>query len=71
MKHTCKRFLSWMLVVCMVLLFVPAAGAASVTWKETDLKITAPVSDRLVQKDSLEREDSEMVRVSAPLPTTP
>ena len=58
MKHTCKRFLSWMLVVCMVLALVPAAGASTVTWKETDLKITAPpVSDRLVQKDSRERED--------------
>ena len=65
MKHTCKRFLSWMLVVCMVLALVPAAGASGITWKETDLKITAPpVSDRLVQKDSREREDSEIVRVS-------
>ena len=64
MKHTCKRFLSWMLVVCMVLSFVPAAGAAGAVWKETDLEITAPVSDRLVQKDNREREDGELVRVS-------
>ena len=64
MKHTCKRFLSWMLVVCMVLSFVPAAGASGISWKETDLKITAPIHDRPVQKDEAVHEDSEMVRVS-------
>ena len=65
MKHSLKRFVSWMLVVCMVLSFVPAVGAAQVTWSETDLKITAENADRLVQKDgAAEREAGEMVRVS-------
>ena len=66
MKHSLKRFVSWMLVLCMVLSFVPAVdAAATVTWKETDRKITAEISDRRVQKDgAAEREDSEMVRVS-------
>ncbi|MBQ8355456.1 MAG: S8 family serine peptidase [Oscillospiraceae bacterium] len=65
MKHSLKRFVSWMLAVCMVLSFVPAAGAAQVIWNETDLKITAENADRLVQKDgAAEREASEMVRVS-------
>ena len=65
MKHSLKKFVSWMLVLCMVLSFVPAARAASVSWKETDLKITADLSDRKVQKDeSAERDASEMVRVS-------
>ena len=65
MKHSLKRFVSWMLAVCMVLSFVPAAGAAQVTWNETDLKITAENADRLVQKDgAAERDASEMVRVS-------
>ena len=66
MKHSLKRFLSWMLVVCMVLSFVPAAGAASVSWKETDIEITAELPERQVRKDkTAEREDSEMVRVSS------
>ena len=66
MKHSLKRFVSWMLVLCMVLSFVPAVdAAATVTWKETECKITAEISDRRVQKDgAAEREDSEMVRVS-------
>ena len=65
MKHTLKRIVSWMLVWCMVLSFVPAAQASGVTWEKTDQKITAQLSDRLVQKDgAAERDDSEMVRVS-------
>ena len=38
-KQLFKRFVSLLLVVCMVLAYVPAANAASVTWKETDQKI--------------------------------
>jgi len=65
MKHSLKRIISWLLVVCMVLSFVPAASAAKLTWKETDLKITAELPDRPVKKDGeAERDDSEMVRVS-------
>ena len=65
MKQSLKRIFSWLLVVCMVLSFVPAAGAAGVTWKQTDQKITAQLSDRLVQKDgAAERAAEELVRVS-------
>ncbi len=65
MKHSLKRLVSWMLVLCMVLSFVPAVDAAGVTWSETDQKITATLSDRRVQKDgAADRADSEMVRVS-------
>ena len=65
MKHSLKRVLSWMLVVCMVLSLVPAASAAKVTWKETDLKITAELPERPVKNDRTEARDaSEMVRVS-------
>ena len=44
MKQTLKRFLAWLLVLCMVLGFLPAARASGVTWEKTDQKITAPVS---------------------------
>ena len=65
MKKTLKRVLSWVLVLCMVLSLVPGASAATVTWKKTDQKITAQLSDRRVQKDgAAERDASEMVRVS-------
>ena len=65
MKHSIKRIVSWMIVLCMVLSFVPAASAARVTWEKTDQKITASMSDRLVQKDaSADRDPSELVRVS-------
>ena len=65
MKQSLKRIFSWLLVVCMVLSFVPAAGASGVTWKQTDQKITAQLSDRLVQKDgAAERAAEELVRVS-------
>ena len=65
MKQTLKRFLAWMLVLCMVLGFLPAARASDVTWEKTDQKITAPVSDRLVRKDeSADRDPGEPVRVS-------
>ena len=65
MKHTFKRVLSWMLVLCMVLSMVPAVHAASVTWEKTDQKITAHDPDRLVKKDgAVERDSSELVRVS-------
>ena len=66
MKKSFKRVVSWLMVLCMVLSFVPAASAsASVSWKQTDQKITADLSDRLVQKDeTVVHEDSEMVRVS-------
>ena len=65
MKHTFKRIVSWMLMLCMVLPFVPAVHAADVRWEKTDQKITAQVSDRLVQKNgAAERDAGEMVRVS-------
>ena len=65
MKHSLKRFLSWMLVLCMVLGLIPSVRAAGVSWEKTDLKITAGMPDRLVQKDeSAERDPSELVRVS-------
>ena len=66
MKHSIKRIVSWMIVLCMVLSLVPAASAARVTWEKTDQKITADrPDDRLVQKDeSAQRDPSEKVRVS-------
>ena len=65
MKHSLKRVLSWMLVLCMVLGLIPSVRAAGVSWEKTDLKITAGMPDRLVQKDeSAERDPSELVRVS-------
>ena len=65
MKHTLKRIVSWMLVLCMVLSFVPAASAADLRWEKTDQKITAQNADRLVQKTgAAERDAGEMVRVS-------
>ena len=64
-KQLFKRFVSLLLVVCMVLGYVPAANAASVTWKETDQKITAEWTDRLVKEKTEDtRDESEMVRVS-------
>ena len=65
MNRNLKRVLSWMLVWCMVLSFVPTARAVSVVWEKTDLEITAQMSDRLVQKDELaQRDPGELVRVS-------
>ena len=65
MSKSCKRILSWLMVLCMVLPLFPAADAAQVTWRETDQKITAQLSDRLVREDAAQtRDDSEMVRVS-------
>ena len=65
MKHSFKRIVSWMIVLCMVLSFVPAASASGVTWEKTDQKITANLSDRLVQKDGADdRDPGELVRVS-------
>ena len=65
MKHTFKRMVSWLLAVCMVLSFVPAADASGVSWKQTDQTITAQISDRLVQKDgTADRDPGELVRVS-------
>ena len=65
MKHSFKRIVSWMIVLCMVLSFVPAASASGVTWEKTDQKITAQLSDRLVQKDgAADRDPGELVRVS-------
>ena len=51
MKHSLKRFLSWMLVLSMVLGFIPAVHASGITWEKVDRPITADLSDRLVQKD--------------------
>ena len=63
MKHSLKRFLSWMLVLCMVLGLLPAVHASNVTWERVDR--TIELSDRLVQKDeSADRDPNEMVRVS-------
>ena len=61
-----KRVLCWLLVVCMVLPFVPAASAATVSWKKVDREITLDLSDdRKVQTEGAEARDaSEMVRVS-------
>ena len=65
MKHSLKRFLSWMLVLSMVLGFIPAVHASGITWEKVDRPITADLSDRLVQKDeSADRDPGEMVRVS-------
>ena len=65
MKLSLKRVLSWILVLCMVLPLVPAADASHVSWKKTDLEITAELTDREVRKDTAEVRDSgEMVRVS-------
>ena len=65
-KQMLKRIICWLLVVCMVLPFVPAADAAArVRWEKTDLEIAPGHSDRKVQKDGAEvRGDSELVRVS-------
>ncbi|MBE6951131.1 MAG: hypothetical protein E7451_07320 [Ruminococcaceae bacterium] len=63
MRHSLKRFLSWMLVLCMVLGLLPAVHASDVTWERVDR--TIELSDRLVQKDeSADRDPNEMVRVS-------
>ena len=63
MNHSLKRFLSWMLVLCMVLGLLPAVHASDVTWERVDR--TIELSDRLVQKDeSADRDPNEMVRVS-------
>ncbi len=53
MKHPLtKRFLSWMIVLAMVLGFVPAVQAEStVHWKESDVTVTAMPEDRIVEKD--------------------
>ena len=65
MKQTPKRLLSWLLVICMVLGFLPTAHAAGVTWEKTDLTIAAEVSDRELRTDSSEKRDpNELVRVS-------
>ena len=65
MKLSLKRVLSWILVLCMVLPLVPAANASGVSWKKTDIEITAELTDREVRKDTAEVRDSgEMVRVS-------
>ena len=60
-----KRILCWLLVVCMVLPFVPAAQASAVSWEKTDLEIAPDLSDRKVQKEGAEeRSSGELVRVS-------
>lgn len=41
MKHSLKRFLSWMLVLSMVLGFIPAVHASGITWEKVDRPITA------------------------------
>ena len=66
MKHQLKRCLSWILVLCMVLPFVPAVRAATVTWEKTHQEITADMtSDRLFQRETAaEYDPSQPVRVS-------
>ena len=65
MKQTPKRLLSWLLVICMVLGFLPTAHATGVTWEKTDLAIAAEVSDRELRSDPSEKRDpNELVRVS-------
>ena len=46
MKLSLKRVLSWILVLCMVLPLVPAADASRVSWKKTDIEITAELTER-------------------------
>ena len=63
MKHSLKRFLSWMLVLCMVLGSVPAVHASGVTWEKISRSLE--LSERLVRKDqTAERDPAELVRVS-------
>lgn len=63
MKHPLKRFLSWMLVFCMVLGSVPAVRASGVSWEKVDR--TIELSDRLIRKDEAAAPNSqELVRVS-------
>ncbi|MBQ2920763.1 MAG: S8 family serine peptidase [Oscillospiraceae bacterium] len=65
MKHSLKQFLSWVLVFCMVLGFIPAVHASGLVWEKVDLPIPAELSHRPVQKDeTAERGDAELVRVS-------
>ena len=63
MKHSLKRFLSWLLVLCMVLGSVPAVRASGISWEKVDR--TIELSDRLLRKDgSADRDPDELVRVS-------
>ena len=65
MKHSLKRILSWTLVLCMVLGFLPAVGATEVTWQRVDTKFAADRSDRLIHKDETsDRDPDQKVRVS-------
>ena len=60
-----KQIVCWLMVVCMVLPFIPAADAATVSWKKIDLEIAADLMDNKVQKEGAEVSDeSAMVRVS-------
>lgn len=64
-EQALKQFLSWLLVLCMVVGFLPAVHASGLRWEKTELTITAPLSDRPVQKDeSTEYAPGETVRVS-------
>ena len=63
MKHSLKRFLSWLLVFCMLLGSVPAVHASGLTWEKVDR--TIELSDRLIRKDGpSDRDPAELVRVS-------
>ena len=63
MKHSLKRFLSWLLVLCMVLGSVPAVRASGISWEKVDR--TIELSDRLLRKDGpSDRDPAELVRVS-------
>ena len=65
MKHTLKQFLSWVLVFCMVLGFLPTVHASGIVWEKVDQPITAELSERPVQRDeTAEYAPGELVRVS-------
>jgi len=63
MKHSMKRFLSWLLVLCMVLGFIPAAHGSGAVWEKVNRTIA--LSDRPVREGGApERDPNELVRVS-------
>ena len=64
-KQLFQRTVCWLLVLCMVLPFVPAADAASVSWEKTELQLRPQRTDRLVrQEETTDRDTNETVRVS-------
>ena len=65
MKHTSKRLLSWLLVLCMVVGLMPKVHAAGVHWEKTDKTITEDFPDRHIRENLTDKRDpNELVRVS-------